>query len=298
MRKILLCLCLLATACASAPAATSTPASTALPENVVNDLDFPSGEITLQGRFDLPEGEGPFPVIIWVHGSGRSTRTEAHRLTGLLIEAGFAVFRYDKRGVGRSEGRYTSISAGNSIEQLGLLAGDAAAAAAFVASRPEAAGQPIGLFGSSQAGWIIPQAVNLNSEIDFAAILVGPAVSVGMENRYSSLTRETSLEFSESELDELSAEMAAFSGTPGYDPAADIAALQAPMLWVLGGQDSSIPTRETVSILEQIKAEGSKDFTLFVYPLGTHSLSNVQTGEQIPFMEEVVLPWFLERLQN
>jgi dienelactone hydrolase len=297
MRNILLCFCLLAAACASAPTSTETAAPTEL-GTVVDDLDFSSGEISLQGRLDLPEGEGPFPAIVWVHGSGRSTRSEAQRLTGLLNQAGFAVFRYDKRGVGASGGRYQNISAGNSIEQLALLAQDAAAAAAYASTLPQVAGQPIGFFGSSQAGWIIPQAVNLSEVVDFAAILVGPAVSVGMENRYSSLTHETSLMLSEAELDELSAEMAAFSGLDGYDPATDIAGLQTPMLWVLGGQDSSIPTRETVTILEQIKSDGGKDFTIFVYPLGTHSLANVETGEQIPFMEELVLGWMQEQVQN
>jgi dienelactone hydrolase len=284
---------ILLAACASAPILTPTP-TIEEPTNVVDDLTFTSGDITLEGRLDLPEGDGPFPVIVWVHGSGRSTRTEAQRLTDLLNDTGFAVFRYDKRGVGRSGGSYEQISPGNSVEQLGLLAQDAAAAASFAASLPQAKGEPVGLFGSSQAGWIIPQAANLSSDVSFVCILVGPAVSVGMENRYSNLTNENSATLSDERLDELSEEMLAFDGTAGFDPAASIAAMQVPALWVLGGKDASIPTRETAAILEQIKAEGNKDFTIFIYPLGTHSLANVETGEQIPFMEELVLDWMQE----
>jgi dienelactone hydrolase len=297
MRKLLLALCLLVASCSSAPLVTPSPEPTEL-GNVLDDLTFPSGDIMLQGRLDLPEGEGPFPAIVWVHGSGRSTRLEAQRLTDLLTGAGFAVFRYDKRGVGVSEGRYENISAGNSLEQLALLASDAVAAAAYVSTLAQVAGQPVGLFGSSQAGWIIPQAANLSDQVRFAVILVGPAVSVGVENRYSSLTNETSQSLSDVELQELSEQIAEFSGVAGFDPYDSIAALQIPVLWVLGGQDSSIPTIETVAILEEIKAAGAKDFTIFVYPLGTHSLANVETGEQIPFMEEVVLPWFQDQAVN
>jgi dienelactone hydrolase len=221
-------------------------------------------------------------------------RTEAQRLTDLLNGAGFAVFRYDKRGVGESGGDYTNISPGNSVEQLGLLAQDAAAAAAFGATLSQVDASAVGLFGSSQAGWIIPQAAVLSEQVSFAAILVGPAVSVGLENFYSSATNENSASLSEERLAELSERMDAFDGSPGFDPYESIAAMQIPALWVLGGTDASIPTRETVAILEEIKAEQGKDFTIFVYPTGTHSLSDVETNQQIPFMEEVVLPWMAE----
>jgi pimeloyl-ACP methyl ester carboxylesterase len=290
--KVSLSLALLISGCAPAPTQTPTAAPTEAVGNIIDDVSFQSGDITLVGRLDLPEGDGPFPAIVWVHGSGRSTRTEAQRLTNLLTANGFAVLRYDKRGVGQSGGRYTNISPGNSIEQLGLLAQDAAAAVDFAASRPEIDTLHIGLFGSSQAGWIIPQAANLTENAKLAVILVGPAVSVGVENMYSNLTNENSATITDERLAELSNELAAFHSTPGFDPRESIAAMSIPALWVLGLRDASIPTVETAAILEEIRAAGGHDFDIHVYPNGTHSLADWQTNEQIPFMEELVIPWF------
>ena len=40
------------------------------PEGV--EFRFPSGDVTLSGRLWLPVGEGPFPALVFVPGSGRS----------------------------------------------------------------------------------------------------------------------------------------------------------------------------------------------------------------------------------
>lgn len=252
----------------------------------------------LVGRLRLPEGDGPFPAIIWVHGSGMSTRKEAQNLTAEFIRVGFAVFHYDKRGVGDSEGRYSGVSSGNSDRILGELAADAAAAADFLAARADIDASRIGLFGASQAGWIIPQVPALTSNVHFVAMFSGPAVSVGIENLYSGMTDNQGGSVTLEEIDEYSERLANYQLNFGYDPRTAIEALQIPALWILGRRDASIPVRETAAILEEIKAEFGKDFTIFIYPNGTHGMVDADTGRFLPFMDEVAVPWFYTQAQQ
>ena len=58
----------------------------------------------LPGTLSLPEGEGPFPVVVLIHGSGPNDRDETvgmlkpfRDLAEGLAEKGIAVYRFDKR---------------------------------------------------------------------------------------------------------------------------------------------------------------------------------------------------------
>ena len=60
--------------------------------------------IELPGTLTIPEGEGPFPVVVLVHGSGPNNRDEEimslkpfKDLAEGLAQKGIAVYRYDKR---------------------------------------------------------------------------------------------------------------------------------------------------------------------------------------------------------
>ena len=73
---------------------------------LANDTEVPFGsaEYPISGSLTLPEGEGPFPAVILVHGSGPSDRNEQigpnlpfMDLAEQLSAQGVAVLRYDKR---------------------------------------------------------------------------------------------------------------------------------------------------------------------------------------------------------
>lgn len=64
--------------------------------------------LTLAGTLTFPETIGPFPALVLIAGSGPNDRDETifgHRpflvLSDHLTRNGFAVLRYDKRGIGR-----------------------------------------------------------------------------------------------------------------------------------------------------------------------------------------------------
>src|SRR5690606_15017277 len=92
----------------------------------------------------------------------------------LLPAQGVAVFVYDKRGTGGSDGRYT--------QDFHALAGDAVAAlAAARRMHPDGFGQA-GFVGASQGSWVAPLAAS-RSDADFAVALFGLAVSPLAEDR-------------------------------------------------------------------------------------------------------------------
>lgn len=84
------------------------PSSEAIPEGVTeSELSIPvEGHEgwELPGTLTMPEGEGPFPAVILVHGSGPQDRDETvgdnkpfRDIAWGLAQNGIAVYRYDKR---------------------------------------------------------------------------------------------------------------------------------------------------------------------------------------------------------
>jgi carboxymethylenebutenolidase len=82
---------------AQAPGVADTP-----PPRLVS---LPTGGLTLRGYLHTPAGAGPFPAVIWNHGSERDPGTRPE-LAGFYTAAGYAFFVPHRRGHGRSDGTY------------------------------------------------------------------------------------------------------------------------------------------------------------------------------------------------
>lgn len=74
-----------------------------------SDVTIGSGTWALPGTLSLPNGAGPFPAVVLVHGSGPNDRNETigpnqpfRDLAGGLASRGIAVLRYDKRTLAHS----------------------------------------------------------------------------------------------------------------------------------------------------------------------------------------------------
>ena len=147
-----------------------------------SDHYFTSGNNRLRGRLLTP-ADGNFQgVVIPVHGSENFSAVDHYYQPYLFAANGLAVFVYDKRGTGKSQGKQISIQRG--VKDLTELANDTAAAADFVASQPSLASQPILLAGYSQGGWVAPMASLLSNNIDALLLAYGPAVSLHAEDRW------------------------------------------------------------------------------------------------------------------
>ena len=241
-------------------------------------LRFTCEEAVLAGTLYLPAAEGRYPAVVWVHGSEEQPRLSYGAIVSPLVEHGIAVFSYDKRGVGESEGDCCT-----SPGQYNLVAADADGAVLSLRSRPDIDAERVGFYGVSEAGWVVPLANSrLREPVAFTALVSGPTVTTGEEKVWSDnagegepgpLTVEKKAEATQA-LQE--------AGPSGFDPAPYIKQMQTPGLWLFGGGDKSIPTDRSVAILKQMKAQGKK-FTIIVFPRADHGLvDNVPTAPEAP----------------
>ncbi len=127
---------------------------------------------TLYGELFAPAK--PQALVILVFGSGQDSAVTFNYVQHLLPTYGIAVFVYDKRGTGRSNGRFTV--------DFSELADDALAAVAHARKLLNAPGVPVGLMGESQGGWIAPLAAT-RAPADFVVVSYGLAISPLEEDR-------------------------------------------------------------------------------------------------------------------
>jgi dienelactone hydrolase len=246
---------------------------TQLPPRTVTG-SLANGDVSLSYLLERPPGPGPFPAVVIGHGSGEVRKEAFQFLSSNMLSRGFAVLRYDKRGVGNSTGTYSMVGIQNSERMFADLSSDMAAGAELLRTLPDVDRARVGLMGVSQAGWIIPLAAK-QSRPAFMVILVGPTVTVGQEIYYSRFAEETATPFGE-----LSKTLQAYTGPHGFDPRPVLEELSTPGLWLLGSADRSIPTIETVAILDQLIAAG-RPYTRVVYPFAGHSLNGANIWPDI-----------------
>ena len=129
--------------------------------------------VALSGTLRLPEGTGPFPAIVFTHGSGPTSRQQPGYvdLARRFAERGIAGLVFDKRGLGESEGVYVE------APDLTVPAGDVVAWVDLLRQRSDIRADCIGVFGWSQGGWIGPLAASRSPDLSFVISIVGPGVS-------------------------------------------------------------------------------------------------------------------------
>jgi alpha-beta hydrolase superfamily lysophospholipase len=128
---------------------------------------------TLYGELFAPEK--PQALVVLVFGSGQDSAVAYNYVQHLLAYHGIAAFVYDKRGTGKSTGRFTV--------DFSELADDALMAMAHARKLLNAPGAPVGLMGESQGGWIAPLAA-VRAPADFVIVSYGLAISPLDEDRF------------------------------------------------------------------------------------------------------------------
>lgn len=134
--------------------------------------------VTLAGTLTIPRGEGPFPAVVLMTGSGPQNRNEellGHRpflvLADHLARNGIAVLRYDDRGVGESQGSYGKATHVD-------FADDARAAFEFLRSQQKVDPERVGLCGHSEGGVHAPIVAAKNEDVAFIVMLAGVGVPI------------------------------------------------------------------------------------------------------------------------
>jgi uncharacterized protein len=136
-----------------------------------NSVVFPCNELTLEGEWLIPDGDGPFPVVVVCHphpqfGGDMHNGVSAAIWQG-LAEHSIAAFRFNFRGVGKSQGSF-----GKGLGEQG----DVRAALEFISSSPITDNQRIGLAGYSFGAMVALQ-VALKEERVIRLALVSPPLS-------------------------------------------------------------------------------------------------------------------------
>lgn len=136
--------------------------------------DNSQNKVSLSGTLTLPDSTGIFPAIILIAGSGPNDRDETifghkpfYLLSDYLTRNGFAVLRYDKRGVGKSTGDYSKATISDFVT-------DASNALEYLKSRKEIDSSKIGMLGHSEGGIIAPMVASKSSDVKFMVLLAAP----------------------------------------------------------------------------------------------------------------------------
>jgi pimeloyl-ACP methyl ester carboxylesterase len=135
---------------------------------------FSSGDVSLAGLLVKPDGQGPHPAIVFLHGSGRADGvhdTPDYRIhANAFVRKGLAVLVYDKRGTGDSQGDFTTAGYGEFVQ-------DAVAAVRFLRTRADIDPRRIGLLGTSEGGWLAPEVAATAGEMAFIVNKCGSPLS-------------------------------------------------------------------------------------------------------------------------
>jgi alpha/beta superfamily hydrolase len=138
-------------------------------------ISFPSGELKLEGVWHLPDSDGPLPAVIVCHPhplyGGSMSANVVFYICQALAGAGIAAFRFNFRGVGKSEGHF----GGGQAEE-----DDVRAALALVLAADNIDKNRIGLAGYSFGGGVAA-AVAVGEERIKMLALVSPALMDGGE---------------------------------------------------------------------------------------------------------------------
>ncbi|MGW7290258.1 alpha/beta hydrolase family protein [Streptomyces sp. NPDC054847] len=253
----------------------------------------------LNGVLATPrDGRERHGLVVYIHGDGPidATHEDGYRpMWEANAKAGYASLSWDKPGVAGAPGDWLE-------QSMDDRADEAAAAMAWARTRPDIDGDRIGLWGASQAGWVLPK-VAARTPVSFV-IAVSPAINWLRQGRYNLLAElraddasaaRTRAAIAESDTTRrLLARHAIFeeyvrarggdadgmtAGRWGFisrnhtaDATQDLRALRrVPVLLVLAGHDLNVDTADTERVYRKVLDAGGA-LTVTRHPDATHSL--------------------------
>jgi pimeloyl-ACP methyl ester carboxylesterase len=147
--------------------------------NIEQEVTFQSGPLHLAGTLTLPDGDGPWPGVVLIPGSGMVDRNENTKKLAIdvfgqlalyLADRGVATLRYDKAGVGASEGDFYDSGFFDHVD-------DASSALAYLKSRAEIRPDLTFLLGHSEGALIATRLAGTGAKVAGAILLAGSARS-------------------------------------------------------------------------------------------------------------------------
>lgn len=242
-------------------------------------ITYPSEGLTIYGFMNVPQGEGPFPVVLVLHGyvapERYTTLTYTTRYADALARAGYLVIHPNLRNFPPSDtgpDRFRVGLAVDTLNLLGLVRRQGGEPGPLQFADPEA----IGLLGHSMGGGVALRVATVDPGVD-AVVLYG-SMSGDEEKNYEQI-----LEWSEGErgIEELA--------TPEDDlrrisPIYHLERIEAAVSVHHGEADDVVPPEWSAELCEELEAAG-KTVECFTYPGQPHVFQG--EGDQL-FIQRAV----------
>jgi hypothetical protein len=243
-------------------------------------------DTTLRGVLHLPEGEGPHPAVLWLHGFA-GHRIESRRLfvegARRLAAAGFASLRIDFRGCGESDGDFLDTTITTMVQ-------DAREALAALRAHPAVDPDAVAVLGFSLGATIACQLAD--DERLGGLLLWSPVVfpvpifaRMGLYAAHPELQRQGwvdggGMRVGRAFLHELAA----------LDPLSTLADWRRPLLVLWGTEDTVATPENAAALVEEIEgAEGH------ACPHGDHAFGTLKARS---WLLDATTEWLAGRLHT
>jgi dienelactone hydrolase len=140
------------------------------------DISVGADEWKLPGTLTVPNGKGPWPAVVLVHGSGANDRDESvggvkvfRDLAEGLTSRGIAVLRYDKR----TKVYPQKCAADPNFTMTRETVEDAVAAAALLRKQDGVDPQRVFVLGHSQGGYMMPRIMHADPRLAGVIVMAG-----------------------------------------------------------------------------------------------------------------------------
>jgi dienelactone hydrolase len=254
-------------AAAAAAAPYSVPSYATPSAYTESELRIGSGEWTLPGTLTLPNGAGPFPALVLVHGSGPNDRDETlgpnkpfADLAAGLASRGIAVLRYDKRT--RVYG--PQMAALKALTVKDEVVDDAIAAAAVLRTQPEIDKSRVFVLGHSLGGMLVPRIAAADAKLAGAIVMAGAARpledAIVEQTKYLAAADGSISPDEQNQIDEMSKTAAQIRAITPADAAAGTRVFNAPASYWLDLKGYDAPSAARALTLPMLVLQGERDY--------------------------------------
>jgi dienelactone hydrolase len=248
---------------------------------------YPSDGLEIYGFMNVPKGEGPFPVVLVLHGFVNTSTYQTLGYTRPYADAfareGFLVLHPNYRNHPPSQNGPDPFRVGYAIDVLNLLA-LVRRQGGMVGPLVDADPERIGIFGHSMGGGITIRVVTVDPDVD-AAVLYG-AMSGDEKKNYERVLAWTNGEQGRTEYETDDADLVRISPIYHYED------IQTPLSVHHGDADPTVPPEWSTELCEKMQALG-KRIECFNYPGQVHIFS----GESNRLLIERAVEFFNRELE-